>query len=312
MKLNFQNVMYGVDKSQNFDIIVPKEKEAHAIVYIHGGAYLTGNKLQYPSFLLDYAENNLFATIDYRLVDADNDVKMADILSDVDNALLKIIEISSSHGVAVKDFILVGHSAGGNIGLLCGYKHVSAIETEDTCSISGIKTPLISTKNTKIKIAACVSLAGPTDFSDDLSWSSMTMWGENIESRLLFLSQVGSRLTGHTIQLTQKNWTRQKNYSEFKEHIMNVSPIAYVNNKIRKVPPTLLVHARGDDQVPYSNALRLKAALDYASVPNKLITPTGEGNSHMLGGEVYSDTGPIFFKDQKWVNEARKWMETYL
>jgi acetyl esterase/lipase len=292
MKLNLQNVMYGADESQNFDIIIPSKKEAHAIVYIHGGAYITGNKLQYPSFLPDYSENNVFATIDYRLVEPDNDVQMADILSDVDNALLKIIEISSSCNITVKDFILVGHSAGGNIGLLCGYRNYQ--------------------KSTKIKIASCISLAGPTDFSDDLGWSSMPMWGENIESRLLFLSQVGSRLTGHTIQLTQKNWTRQKNCSEFKNYIMNVSPIAYVNEKTGDVPPTLLVHARGDDQVPYSNALRLKAALDYASVPNRLITPIGSGNSHMLGGEVYSATGPVFFKDQNWVTDARRWIEAYL
>ena len=292
IRWDYQNMAYGADESQNFDMIIPQKKETHVIVYIHGGAYLTGNKLQYPSFLLDYTKSNVFATIDYRLVNADNNVQMADILSDVDNALLKIIEISGLHGVTVKDFILVGHSAGGNIGLLCGYKNYQ--------------------KSTKIKIAACVSLAGPTDFSDDLSWSSMPMWGENIESRLLFLSQVGSRLTGHTIQLTQKNWTRQRNYSEFKNHIMSVSPIAYVNNKTGKVPPTLLVHARGDDQVPYSNALRLKAALDSASVPNKLITPFGNGNSHMLGGEVYSNTGPIFFENQKWVVEAKKWMEAYL
>jgi len=292
MRLNFQNVMYGVDESQNFDILIPEEKEAHAIVYIHGGAYLTGNKLQYPSFLPDYANSNIFATIDYRLIKPDNDVQMADILSDVNNALLKIIEISTSHDVTVKDFILVGHSAGGNIGLLCGYRNYQ--------------------ESTKIKIASCVSLAGPTDFSDDLSWSSMPMWGENIEARLLFLSQIGSRLTGHAIKLTQKNWTRQKNYSEFKKHIMSVSPIAYVNEKTGGVPPTLLVHARGDDQVPYSNALRLKAALDYASVPNRLITPIGNGNSHMLGGEVYSDTEPIFFKDQNWVTDARRWIEAYL
>jgi hypothetical protein len=58
---------------------------------------------------------------------------------------------------------------------------------------------------------------------------------------------------------------------------MNVSPIAYVNNKIRKVLPTLLVHARGDDQVPYSNALRLKAAMEtvicwagkFIQIPNR-------------------------------------------
>jgi acetyl esterase/lipase len=289
---DYQNMAYGADESQNFDIIIPKGKEAHAIVYIHGGAYLTGNKLQYPSFLPDYSKRNIFATIDYRLIKPDNDVQMADILFDVNEALLKIIEISASHDVTVKDFILVGHSAGGNIALLHGYKTYQ--------------------ENTKIKIAACVSLAGPTDFSDDLGWSSMPMWGENIESRLSFLSQVGSRLTGHTIKLTQKIWTRQRNYSEFKNHIMNVSPITYINKKTGRVPPTLLVHARSDDQVPYSNALKLKAALDLTSVPHKLITPTGSANSHMLGGEVYSSTGPVFFNDQIWVTEAKKWMEAYL
>jgi hypothetical protein len=39
IKWNFQNMAYGVDESQNFDIIIPEEKEVHAIVYIHGGAY---------------------------------------------------------------------------------------------------------------------------------------------------------------------------------------------------------------------------------------------------------------------------------
>jgi acetyl esterase/lipase len=292
IRWDYQDMAYGADENQNFDIIIPKEKEAHAIVYIHGGAYLTGNKLQYPSFLLDYAKNNIFATIDYRLVKPDNNVQMADILSDVNDALTKITEVSSSHNVAVKDFMLVGHSAGGHIGLLYGYR---------SCQ-----------ENAKIKIAACVSLAGPTDFSDDLGWSSMAMWGENLESRLLFLSQVGSRLTGHTIELKQKNWTRQKNYSDFGKSIMDISPITYIKNKTSKVPPTLLVHARGDDQVPYSNALKLKTTLDFTTVPHKLITATGDGNSHMLGGEVYTSTGPIFFENQKWVAEAKKWMEAYL
>ncbi|MCL2244198.1 MAG: hypothetical protein FWC03_06990 [Treponema sp.] len=74
----------------------------------------------------------------------------------------------------------------------------------------------------------------------------------------------------------------------------------------------MLVHARSDNQVPYSNALRLKASLDKALIPNKLITTTGFADSHMLGGEVYSDNTPILFNNQNWVAEAKKWMETYL
>ena len=292
MRWSYQNLVYGANERHKFDVIIPKGKEVHAIVYIHGGAYLTGNKSQYPSFLEDYSKTNLFASIDYRLISADNNVQMENILSDIHGALLKIIQISGTHNVAIKDFILIGHSAGGHIGLLYGYKFFR--------------------KDEKIKITACVSLAGPTDFTDDLGWSSMSMWGKDIESRLLFLSQVGTRLTDHPIEITQYNWTKQKNYHTFKKHLMHISPIAYVFNQTGGIPPTLLVHAQSDNQVPYSNAVRLKTALEYASVPHKLITPSGNADNHMLGGYTCAEFEPILYGNLFWVYEVKKWMETYL
>jgi acetyl esterase/lipase len=290
IKWDFENTAYGADEHHKFDIIIPKEKDVHAIVYIHGGAYLTGNKLQYPSFLSHYSKSNVIASIDYRIIEKDNTVNMADILSDVNAALEKIIEVSKANGVNIKDFILVGHSAGGHIGLLYGYT---------------------LQKNTKIRVAACISLAGPADFTDDLGWSSMTMWGEDVATRLLFLSQMGSRLTGHTIELKQHNWTKQKNYSAFEPHIREISPITYVS-RTGQIPTTLLVHARGDNQVPYSNAIRLNNALNGTSVPHKLITPVGSANNHMLGGEVYTSSMPTIYREQAWLNEAKRWLETYL
>jgi dipeptidyl aminopeptidase/acylaminoacyl peptidase len=83
-------------------------------------------------------------------------------------------------------------------------------------------------------------------------------------------------------------------------------------SKNGKTPPTLLVHAINDNQVPYSNALRLKAVLEYACVPHKLITPTGSGDSHMLGGEFETGNKPITFNGQAWVKEAKEWLEGYL
>ena len=287
--MNFQSVSYGSDRRQNFDILFSKRDDVHAIIYIHGGAYLTGNKYEYPSFLINYVENNIFVTIDYRVLGENNNINMNDILSDIDNAILKIIELSNSKGINIKDLILVGHSAGGHIGLLYGYKYPQRYK----------------------KIAACVSLAGPTDFTDDAAWSSMTMWGNNLKERLSFLSLMGSRLTGNTIELNQKKWTRQKNYTVFKNSIMGISPISYIS-KNNYIPPTLLVHARGDNQVPYSNSVRLKKILDGNSIPNKLLTPARTGNSHTLGGVVYTDNSPIHFESQAWVSEAKKWIEGYL
>jgi len=166
-------------------------------------------------------------------------------------------------------------------------------------------------ENEHAGISACISLAGPTDFTDDAGWSSMAMWGKSVEERLAFLSWMGTRLTCHQIALKQHNWTKQQDYPEFKKYIMDISPIAHVL-KDGKIPPTLLVHAVNDDQVPYSNAARLNIILERASVPHKLITVGGSGDSHMLGGKVAGEHEPITFNGQAWVNEAKEWMETYL
>jgi len=308
IKWDFQNIPYGPDMSQRFDMAC-KKKDVHAIVYIHGGAYFTGNRAQYPSFLADYIGSSLFATMDYRvlgcppawmagdMVNAENHIHMGDILSDVDAALVKITGLSKENGIAIKDFILVGHSAGGHIALLYGYRNYQ--------------------QNENIKIAACVSLAGPTDFTDDTGWSSMGMWGKDLNERLTFLSWMGTRLTdykrltGTSMELTQYNWTKQRNYSAYRKHIEGISPVSYVS-RMERVPPTLMVHARSDDQVPYSNPLRLKAILDNTSTPHKLITTSGLANTHMLGGESYSENSPIVFVNQTWVKQAKEWLETYL
>jgi acetyl esterase/lipase len=288
---DFQDIPYGEDERQKIDILIPKGDEAHALVYIHGGAYFTGNKSQYPSFLSDYSRNIVVASIDYRVIDANNDIHMGDILSDINRALIKINELSNAKGVNIRDFILIGHSAGGHIALLYGYKQFR--------------------EKIKTGIAACISMAGPTDFTDDSGWSSMTMWGETVDERLSFLSWMGSRLTRHAIELKQHNWTNQDTYSLFGKYIMEISPIQYVN-QAERIPPTLLIHARGDDQVPYSNALRLNKALDHASVPHKLITPIGNDDDHMLGGESYSEFSPTLYKAQGWVTEAKEWLEIYV
>ena len=290
IKWDLQEVPYGSDALQRFDMVCGK-KDVHAIVYIHGGAFFTGDKSQYPSFLADYSENNLVAAINYRVINVDNDIHLGDILSDINNALEKITETANANGINIKDFILIGHSAGGHIVLLYGYKYFQKHET--------------------IKIAACISLSGPTDFTDGIGWSSMGMWGADLKTRLSFYSWLGTRLSCHKIELSQFNWTKQKNYSEFKKYIEDISPVMYVS-KMRKVPPTLLVHGRNDNQVPYSNAVRLKTALDGTSAPHALITPTGSGSNHLLGGIAVSPDEPTWYVNQSWVDEAKKWLENYL
>ncbi|MCL2231749.1 MAG: alpha/beta hydrolase [Treponema sp.] len=288
---DFPGVSYGPDPLQKFDMACGKKGSVHAVVYIHGGAFFTGSRAQYPSFMADFVESSLVAAIDYRVISPDNDMCMADILSDINTALSALLNLSRKNGIEIRDFVLIGHSAGGHLGLMYGYGCPQ-------------KSPVI-------KIAACMSMAGPADFSDDLGWSEMTMWGQTPEDRLAFYSWMGSRLAGAGVLLSQTNWTAQKNYPEIKKLIDAISPLALVSDA-PGIPPTLQVHGRDDNQVPYSNAVRLKKALDCASVPNKLITPGGDGSGHMLGGKVERDTEPVSYADQAWVNEAKEWLEPFL
>jgi acetyl esterase/lipase len=220
---------------------------------------------------------------------------MTDMLEDIDNALLKVMDISNEYGVAIKDFILVGHSAGAHIGLLYGYKYFQENDAR------------------QIKIAACISLSGPADYTDDFGWSSMTYYGETLERRLSTLSWIGTELTGYEIQLTQYNWTQQNNWQDFRQYAEDISPVFYIH-RAERIPPTLLIHGMDDRIVPYGNSVRLDTMLDETSVPHKFITVTGDGNNHMLGGASSrtDSVKPITYRDQTWIDETKEWLETYL
>ena len=287
---DFRDLPYGPDPLQKFDMACKRKGSVHAIVHIHGGAFFSGSRAHYPSFLAHYAKDNLVATIDYRVISPDNDICMKDILSDIDSALSAMINISGSGGIEIRDFVLLGHSAGGQLVLMYAYGYPQ--------------------KNARVKIAACLSMAGPTDLSDDLGWPLMPTWGKTIEERLAFYSWMGSRLSGANVRLTQSDWTAQCDYPEMEKHVNAISPVAFVTHD-SGLPPTLLVHGRGDDQVPYTNAVILKRALDDAAVPNKLITPEGDGSDHLLGGKVGHSSDLVSYRDQAWVDEAIKWLETY-
>jgi acetyl esterase/lipase len=65
------------------------------------------------------------------------------------------------------------------------------------------------------------------------------------------------------------------------------SPLTYVRSGL---PPILTIHGDADTVVPYTHALRLKKALDEASVPNELVTIPG--GKH--GGFSRAETARIF------------------
>jgi len=301
-----ENVSYEIEEGwqtekQTMNILLPKDnKDVHAIVYIHGGFYFAGNKLWFPLFLTEFSEKNIFATIGYRLISTcscdDHDrICMEDMLSDIHNALLRLREYAIDNGYSIKDFVLMGHSAGGHLSMLYSYRYLQENDPEG------------------IRIAAVVSLSSPSDFSDDFGWSSMRWYGDTVEARLETLSSMGTELTRQPIELTQYNWASQRSFHEYLPYVTTISPIMHLNRDAN-IPPTLIVHGLQDQIVPYSNSVKLSTALERYSISHKFITTTGNAGNHMLGGHPSraDSVVPITYKNVTWVDEAKEWLRQFL
>ena len=68
-----------------------------------------------------------------------------------------------------------------------------------------------------------------------------------------------------------------------KEIARRVSPLTYVR---KGLPPIFSVHGDADPVVPYSQAVRLHAALDKAGVPNQLVTIHGGGHGQFTDEQL--------------------------
>lgn len=77
-----------------------------------------------------------------------------------------------------------------------------------------------------------------------------------------------------------------------------VSPLTYVRAGL---PPILTIHGDRDDVVPYSQATRLKDALDRAKVTNKLIIVKGGGH----GGFTQADYSMAYDEIWKFLRENK-------
>lgn len=164
--LIFLDQSYGTHERNKFDMYVPKEyKKNGLILYIHGGAWVTGSKDEYRSTLYNYAKlGYAAAAINYRYVSANSNCY--DILDDIEASLFKIKKLGVENGINFENVALIGHSAGAHLSLLYGYKMID---------------------ESPIKPIGVCSLAGPTDLTLD---SYYTNFGEYATQLFSFMTGV--------------------------------------------------------------------------------------------------------------------------
>lgn len=243
----FLDMSYGTHERQIVDLCVPYDASGDLglVLFIHGGAWIAGDKESYESGM-NYGASSLgiaTASVNYRYIS--DDVDILDILDDIDAALAKIKEKGAEIGVNINRVLLTGDSAGGHLSLLYAYARKS------TAPIAPV---------------AVISNSGPTDLYDDNFYHNNALGDETVISDLL------SKACGQRFTYETKESAKAALYS--------VSPIAYVSSDC---VPTVINHGNSDSIVPFSNALTLDALLTHHGVEHVL--NVYEGADHDLGND---------------------------
>lgn len=255
----FKDITYGEHERQTLNLYLPKEKNGDVglILFIHGGAWIGGDKSCYDDELDYWCTTHGYATASINYHYITSQFNCNDIMQDIGSSLEKIKTLATEKNINIEKVMLTGSSAGGHLSLLYAYKH---------------------SDDSSIKPVAVANYSGPTDLTDSNYYS-------NKESTLSYLD-LFSRLCGVTI--TNENFDT----NEIHDIMLDMSPINHINGN---TVPTLIFHGDKDDIVPYSNATTLNARLDFHGVKNDFVTYKNSG--HGLDNKKARKTAKKLFKE---------------
>lgn len=262
--VKFEEVSYGTHERHTLNLYLPTGKESVGLVLmIHGGAWLGGDKSEFNSKLEELSKMGYAAAaVNYRYIS--DDVDLQDIMDDIQSAVDKIKSLGEENGTDINKMLLTGGSAGGHLSLLYAYSRdeVSAI-----------------------KPSAVVSYCGPTDLSEDAYYFDNGLGDEN------YVAQVLSWACGydHTFE------TR----ALAKDALWEVSPLKYVDEN---TVPTVINHGMVDNIVPFSNAEKLRDALEKYGIKYDFNAYPNSGHGLYEDAENVATADRLFYE----------YIETYL
>ena len=240
----FPNIIYTTANNTDLklDLYLPKDRAVPVptLLLFHGGGWIAGIKEHNVFQLLPYLSLGwAVINVEYRL--AGNSLAPAAV-EDCRCALRWTASHAKQYNFDPARIVLTGGSAGGHLSLITGMLPANTIfdrrcSTNDSIRWnSGTEPP--------VNVAAIVNWFGITDVAELLEGPNAKHyaieWFGSMENR--------------------------------KELARQLSPISYVRSGL---PPIITIHGDEDNIVPYTQAVRLHAALDKAAVPNKLITVHG-------------------------------------
>lgn len=234
------NMVYGEGERQVLDLYLPRKAEGDIglILFLHGGAWIGGDKESYRDELKYWTEQGYAAAaMNYRYVSDDSDLN--DIMDDITAGLAKIKAFGEKKKVNIDKMLLTGSSAGGHLSLLYAYSRVD---------------------EAPIKPAAVVSYCGPVDLTNP-----ELMYGKNNAG-----SDLGTPETiAWLLSMCCSKTFAPDEADSVKDLLLDVSPVKYINESC---VPTVICHGAVDTVVPYSDAVTLDRELTKFGVKHDFIT----------------------------------------
>lgn len=239
--LEFLDVSYGESESQVYDIDFPgkaidSKREYGLLLYIHGGAWVGGDKNSYLSSIRSYQKFGVIcASMNYRF--AGENTNCFDMLDDIDSVIESVIEIGAENGYKIGRVMLTGSSAGAHLSMLYAYSRA------DECPL---------------EVVAVYSHSGPANFAEpDFLYNNVL--GDINTVAAWIKDVIGFEFTEDTLD-------------EAMPYLEKASPVTYINEN---TVPTLICHGKLDTLISFDNSVTLDKKLtecgvkhDYLVYPN--------------------------------------------
>lgn len=258
------------------DVYRPEDATVRPVlVWIHGGALITGNRNSVPKRLQDLCRSEGFAlvSLDYRLAP---EIKLPALIEDIEDAFRWLREQAPKllH-IDPERMVVSGGSAGGYLTLMTGFRikpRPRALvaywgygdvdgEWYTKPSEHYRKQPLVTREETYKAVGRQVVTG--SEANPDLLKSRGRFY--------LYLRQNGL-------------WTREVTGFDPDKERAKLDPYCPVRNVTPEYPPTLLIHGTEDTDVPYELSANMARELARNKVTHELVTVRGAGHG-LAGGD---------------------------
>jgi len=134
------NVSYGADAQQGYDIYLPKDRNlsTKVMILVHGGGWNAGDKADmndFFNFIKEQMPNLAIVNLNYRLAD-ENNAPYPMQIDDISTVVNELKAKQSEYQIST-ELGFMGVSAGGHLSLLWSYEFDTSNQVNMVCSMVG-------------------------------------------------------------------------------------------------------------------------------------------------------------------------------